>query len=76
MVKVTVLFLTESEDPVGKDDIDMVCDEIGEDWRQLCRKLGFSDGQAEQFSLDYSTSGIYEVMYQVGLLYLKTVSGV
>ena len=57
--------LTESEKAIDKDDIDMVCSEIGKEWRQLCRRLGFSEGEIEQLRTDYFTSGVYETMYQV-----------
>ena len=43
----------------------MVCSEIGKEWRQLCRRLGFSEGEIEQLRTDYFTSGVYEAMYQV-----------
>lgn len=56
--------LTESEEPPNDDDTDMVCSEIGKDWRRLCRQFGFSDGETGQFYQDFHLNGTYEVMYQ------------
>ena len=56
---------TDSEEPLSKDNIDAVCSEIGQEWRRLCRKMGFSDGECDQFRQDFYVSGTYEIMYQV-----------
>ena len=45
--------------------MDEVCSEIGQEWRRLCRKMGFSDGECEQFRQDFHVSGTYEITYQV-----------
>ena len=58
-------FHTESEEPVSSENMDEVCSEIGQEWRRLCRKMGFSDGECEQFRLDFHVSGTYEITYQV-----------
>ena len=58
-------FNVESKEPVTPDTMDKVCSEIGQEWRRFCRKMGFSDGECEQFRQDFHVSGVYEITYQV-----------
>lgn len=67
--------LTESEEPVSSANMDEVCSEIGQVWRRLCRKMGFSEGECEQFWIDFNTSGIYEVTYQAMRRWLQKRPG-
>ena len=66
LVYAASVYFTESEEPVSKDDLDMVCSAIGKDWRRLSRKFGFSDGESGQLYQDFHAAGVYEIMYQVG----------
>ncbi|XP_054009111.1 protein immune deficiency-like isoform X1 [Hylaeus anthracinus] len=49
------------------DDIFIIKTHIGRGWRDVARRLLYSDGQIEQFEENYRFRGISEVVYQIFL---------
>lgn len=63
--------LSVSTDRVTMDDVFVVKTYIGHGWRDVARKLSYSDGQIEQFEENYRFRGISEVIYQIFLDWLQ-----
>ncbi|XP_017883091.1 uncharacterized protein LOC108626753 [Ceratina calcarata] len=63
--------LSVSTDRVTLDDIFVVKTYIGHGWRDVARKLSYSDGQIEQFEENYRFRGISEVIYQIFLDWIQ-----
>ncbi|XP_033328246.2 death domain-containing immune deficiency protein isoform X1 [Megalopta genalis] len=59
--------LCQCTDEITLEDILVVKTHIGHGWRDVARKLSYSDGQIEQFEENYSFKGISEVIYQMFL---------
>ncbi|XP_076284484.1 death domain-containing immune deficiency protein [Lasioglossum baleicum] len=62
-----VKHLCECTDEVTLEDIFVVKTHIGHGWRDVARRLFYSDGQIEQFEENYAFRGISEVIYQIFL---------
>ncbi|KAK2581627.1 hypothetical protein KPH14_002129 [Odynerus spinipes] len=56
--------LTTCDDEITLDDMFMIKTHIGHGWRDVARRLSYSDGQIEQFEENYRHKGIDEVVYQ------------
>ncbi|XP_050589688.1 protein immune deficiency isoform X1 [Bombus affinis] len=54
-------------DEINLDDIFIIKTYIGHGWKDVARKLLYSDGQIEQFEENYKFRGISEVIYQIFL---------
>ena len=54
-------------DEITLEDIFVVKTHIGHGWRDVARRLLYSDGQIEQFEENYRFRGISEVIYQIFL---------
>lgn len=57
--------LTLCKDEITLDDMFMIKTHIGHGWRDVARRLSYSDGQIEQFEENYRYVGIDEVVYQM-----------
>ncbi|XP_078036066.1 death domain-containing immune deficiency protein [Augochlora pura] len=62
-----VKYLCECTDEITLEDILIIKTYIGHGWRDVARKLLYSDGQIEQFEENYGFKGISEVIYQMFL---------
>ncbi|KAL4234042.1 hypothetical protein ACF0H5_005696 [Mactra antiquata] len=56
--------LTTNENVPDFNTIDMVCVEIGNDWKRLCRQLDIKEPEIEQLHFDHYSAGLYEIVYQ------------
>ena len=45
------------------DDLDIVCVDIGKDWKRLSRGMGLDESRIDQIQQDYHISGQYEVLF-------------
>ncbi|KAK1116625.1 hypothetical protein K0M31_018244 [Melipona bicolor] len=59
--------LSVCTDEITLDDIFTVKTYIGHGWKDVARKLSYSEGQIEQFEENYKFRGISEVIYQLFL---------
>lgn len=57
--------LTFERTPLDEDSIDLLCQHLGNYWRPLGRKLGFSNGQLDSLDADYYKDGRKEVIHQM-----------
>ncbi|XP_076657423.1 death domain-containing immune deficiency protein [Halictus rubicundus] len=62
-----VKHLCDCTDEVTLEDIFVIKTHIGHGWRDVARRLFYSDGQIEQFEENYGFRGISEVIYQIFL---------
>ncbi|KAG7204189.1 hypothetical protein KM043_002025 [Ampulex compressa] len=59
-----VSVLSSSKSEISFDDIFIIKTHIGHRWRDVARRLCYSDGQIEQFEENHAHKGIDEVIYQ------------
>ncbi|OAD58372.1 Receptor-interacting serine/threonine-protein kinase 1, partial [Eufriesea mexicana] len=64
---VEVKRLCASTNEITLNDIFIIKTYIGHGWKDVARKLLYSDGQIEQFEENYRFQGISEVIYQIFL---------
>lgn len=64
--------LTVCDDEITLNDMFMIKTHIGHGWRDVARRLSYSDGQIEQFEENYRHKGIDEVVYQLLLDWKQT----
>ncbi|XP_049814606.1 uncharacterized protein LOC126262214 isoform X2 [Schistocerca nitens] len=65
----------KSTETVKEEDLDTVAPHVGSAWRRVGRLLNFSDGELDQFKIDYKTeSGMKEVIYQMLLAWKREMS--
>lgn len=57
--------LSTCEEELGFDDIFVIKTHVGHGWRDVARRLSYSDGQIDQFEENYRHKGIDEVIYQL-----------
>ncbi|XP_070166208.1 immune deficiency isoform X1 [Polyergus mexicanus] len=57
--------LSTCEEELAFDDMLVIKTHIGRGWRDVARRLSYSDGQIEQFEENYRHKGIDEVIYQL-----------
>ncbi|XP_011872257.1 PREDICTED: uncharacterized protein LOC105564477 [Vollenhovia emeryi] len=57
--------LSTCEEELGFDDMLTIKTHIGHGWRDIARRLSYSDGQIDQFEENYRHKGIDEVIYQL-----------
>ncbi|XP_012276037.1 receptor-interacting serine/threonine-protein kinase 1 [Orussus abietinus] len=50
---------------ITMDDMFLIKTHIGHGWRDVARKLGYSEGQMDQFKENYGEYGINQVIYQI-----------
>nr|CAD7440976.1 unnamed protein product [Timema bartmani]CAD7454704.1 unnamed protein product [Timema tahoe] len=74
LVKEEYKALRDSTDVVTQDEIDSIKIHIGVGWKDLGRRLDYSDGQLDQFYLDFEKLNMKEVIYQMLLDWKRTKS--
>ncbi|XP_012222076.1 protein immune deficiency isoform X2 [Linepithema humile] len=57
--------LSTCEEELAFDDMLIIKTHVGHGWRDVARRLSYSDGQIEQFEENYRHKGIDEVIYQL-----------
>lgn len=57
--------LSVCTEEITMEDIFLVKTHLGHGWRDIARKLSYSDGQIEQFEENYRQRGVDEVIYQL-----------
>ncbi|XP_070525642.1 immune deficiency isoform X2 [Cardiocondyla obscurior] len=57
--------LSTCEEELGFDDMLVIKTHVGHGWRDIARRLSYSDGQIDQFEENYRHKGIDEVIYQL-----------
>lgn len=57
--------MSKSNIPLDHDAMDIISTHMEANWKDLARKLGFSDGQIHQFVEDHYIRGLKEVVYQL-----------
>ncbi|KAL2722547.1 protein immune deficiency [Vespula squamosa] len=57
--------LTRCYDEITFEDMFLIKTHIGHGWKDVARRLFYSDGQIEQFEENYRDEGIDEVIYQL-----------
>ncbi|XP_029170384.1 protein immune deficiency [Nylanderia fulva] len=57
--------LSTCEEELATDNMLIIKTHIGHGWRDVARRLSYSDGQIEQFEENYKHKGIDEVIYQL-----------
>ncbi|XP_014484748.1 PREDICTED: uncharacterized protein LOC106749612 [Dinoponera quadriceps] len=57
--------LSECDEELAFEDMITVKTHVGHGWRDVARRLSYSDGQIEQFEENYRHKGIDEVIYQL-----------
>ncbi|KZC06416.1 PREDICTED: uncharacterized protein LOC107194710 [Dufourea novaeangliae] len=57
--------LSTCTDEITLEDIFIIKTHIGHGWKDIARRLLYSDGQIEQFEENYKFRGISEVIYQI-----------
>ncbi|XP_043277520.1 protein immune deficiency [Venturia canescens] len=60
----TVEDLSTCEQEITVDDMFVIKTHVGHGWRDVVRRLGYSEGQLDQFEENYKEKGIDEVIYQ------------
>ncbi|XP_046419440.1 protein immune deficiency [Neodiprion fabricii] len=60
-----VMEISKSKKEISRDDMLVIKSHIGYGWRDVARKLGYSEGQVEQFEENYKDNGIAEVVYKL-----------
>jgi len=63
--------LLESKQPVTRDHIRLIAPHVGQNWRQVGRRLKLTDGRLEQIDQDYHKEGMKEVVYQILLEWMR-----
>lgn len=56
--------MMKSTEPLEFEEMNVIAENLGEDWRDLIRQLGFSEGKLEQLEEENRIKGIKEVIYQ------------
>ncbi|XP_022915359.1 protein immune deficiency [Onthophagus taurus] len=67
----TITKLFDCKERVNEDDLMFVSTHVGEGWRDIGRKLKYSDGQIYQFEETHRIKGIKEVVYQMLLDWIQ-----
>lgn len=57
--------MSTCEEELGYDDMFIIKTHVGHGWRDVARRLSYSDGQIDQFEENYRHKGIDEVIYQL-----------
>ncbi|XP_020290593.1 uncharacterized protein LOC109858091 isoform X2 [Pseudomyrmex gracilis] len=57
--------LSTCDDELAFNDMLIIKTHVGHGWRDVARRLSYSDGQIEQFEENYRHKGIDEVIYQL-----------
>ncbi|XP_077265605.1 death domain-containing immune deficiency protein [Temnothorax americanus] len=57
--------LSTCKEELGLDDMFIIKTHVGHGWRDIARKLSYSDGQIDQFEENYSHKGVNEIIYQL-----------
>ncbi|EFN61166.1 Receptor-interacting serine/threonine-protein kinase 1 [Camponotus floridanus] len=57
--------LSTCKEELAFDDMFVIKTHVGHGWRDIARRLSYSDGQIEQFEENYRHKGIDEVIYQL-----------
>ncbi|XP_032667986.1 protein immune deficiency isoform X2 [Odontomachus brunneus] len=57
--------LSACDEELAFDDMITIKTHVGHGWRDVARRLSYSDGQIEQFEENYRHNGIDEVIYQL-----------
>ncbi|XP_012537876.1 protein immune deficiency isoform X2 [Monomorium pharaonis] len=57
--------LSTCEEELGFDEMLVIKTHVGHGWRDVARRLSYSDGQIDQFEENYRHKGIDEVIYQL-----------
>nr|AFK75938.1 IMD-like protein [Schistocerca gregaria] len=60
--------------PVTEEDLETVSSHVGRGWRQVGRRLNFTDGELDQFKADYTLDGRKEVIYQMLLAWKQAMT--
>lgn len=56
--------MSRSLDVLDLDAMDVIATHLDARWKELARRLGFSDGQIHQFYEDHHVRGVKEVIFQ------------
>lgn len=65
--------LSACEEELAFEDIIAIKTHVGHGWRDVARRLSYSDGQIEQFEENYKHRGIDEVSVRIPRLKLNIV---
>ncbi|XP_059614350.1 protein immune deficiency [Phlebotomus argentipes] len=57
--------MMKSQEKLEHEHIEIIATHLGEDWRNVARDLGYSQGQIDQLMEDNHISGVKEVIYQM-----------
>ncbi|GAB0097922.1 hypothetical protein DMENIID0001_136070 [Sergentomyia squamirostris] len=57
--------MMKSQEKLEHDHIEIIATHLGEDWRNVARDLGYSQGQIDQLLEDHHITGVKEVIYQM-----------
>uniref|UniRef100_A0A1B0GLN5 Death domain-containing protein n=1 Tax=Lutzomyia longipalpis TaxID=7200 RepID=A0A1B0GLN5_LUTLO len=57
--------MMKSQERLEHEHIEIIATHLGEDWRNVARDLGYSQGQIDQLLEDNHINGIKEVIYQM-----------
>lgn len=63
--------LKKSNTPVQRDDLLFIATHMNESWKDTFRQLNYSEGQIEQFYLDYKEISTKEVIFQLLLDWIQ-----
>ena len=55
--------LSECKEEISKEDMLEIKDHMGSGWKDVARKLDYTDGKIEQFEVDFSSYGLKEVNF-------------
>ncbi|XP_015584805.1 receptor-interacting serine/threonine-protein kinase 1 [Cephus cinctus] len=64
--------LSMCKEQINLDDMFLIKTHIGHGWRDVARRLGYSEGQIDQFEENHMVKGIDQVIYQVLLDWKQT----
>uniref|UniRef100_A0A1B0D139 Uncharacterized protein n=2 Tax=Phlebotomus papatasi TaxID=29031 RepID=A0A1B0D139_PHLPP len=57
--------MMKSQEKLEHEHIEIIAMHLGEDWRNVARDLGYSQGQIDQLLEDHHITGVKEVIYQM-----------
>lgn len=56
--------LTECKEEISKKEMLLIKQHMGSGWRDVARKLNYTDGKIQQFQENFSIQGMDEVIYK------------
>lgn len=61
---ISIRDLSECQEEISQKDMLLIKEHLGSGWRDVAKKLNYSDGQLEQFQENFSSRGLDEIIYQ------------